>query len=158
MRNKSKKSASDKEQRVVLTMRKKGGQTLKERLAEMKPTEMSPQEKDMICFLIPEMPELPFPTREMEMAYGPNATEYVIPDDKKGEVLQALFPFEECPDLDAKLFDIHERKYFQTKEYRVIRERNRNMLVSPYYPCSGGMVVDWLPDEATDTFVQKVEA
>jgi|GEM_PF-1041539 len=155
-RKKSERSPLD--QRVVLTMRKKTNKSLKEQLAETKPTEMSPQEKDMLCILLPETPALSFPTRELEMAYGPNATEYVIPDEKREEVLKALFPFETCPGLEDTLFDIHERKYFKTKEYRVIRERNRNMLVSPYFPSSGGMVVDWLPDEATDTFVQKIDA
>jgi hypothetical protein len=51
------------------------------------------------------------------------------------------------PALDARRYDLHERKDFTVREYRVIRERNRNFLVSPYYPRSGGMVVDWMQEE-----------
>ncbi len=51
------------------------------------------------------------------------------------------------PALDARRYDLHERRDFTVREYRVIRERNRNFLVSPYYPRSGGMVVDWMQEE-----------
>ena len=152
-----KKSNENEDQRVVLTMRKENSLSMKEILEQTHPQEMSAQEKHVLCVLLPESPELPYPTRELEMAYGPNATEYVIPEERRAEVLRELFPFGECPDIDDTLYDIHERKYFKANEYRVIREYNRNMLVSPYYPISGGMVVDWIPDETVDTFVQKIE-
>ena len=44
------------------------------------------------------------------------------------------------------LYDIHQRDSFVARDYRVIRERNRNMLVSPFFASTGGTVLDWLQD------------
>ena len=106
---------------------------------------MSAPEKDMLCIIQDEDEPLDFPLHPLKMAHGPDALEYEIPDDERENVLQKLYPFTPCPKLTEKRLDIHEQKEFVIQDYRVIRERNRNFLVSPYYPRSGGMVVDWMP-------------
>ena len=109
------------------------------------PEIMSKPEKEMLCIMQPEAKELPYPLRPLKMAYGPDALEYVIPQKEIAEVLKKIYPFVPCPEITEERFDIHEQKSFCIKDFRVIRERNRNFLVSPYFPRSGGMVVDWLP-------------
>ncbi len=95
-------------------------------------------------------PGLPFPTRPLEIR-GDIIEEYVIPDDKKKMVLEEMYPFIPVPSLDEELYDIHEGKKFFVKDYRVVREGNFDLLVSPYYPSSGGTVIDWVsPDFAHD--------
>lgn len=138
----------------VLARKKKGEcPSVKERLQKERPKEMSIPEKEILCMMLPECPELPYPLQDLPMAYGPAAREYVIPDDKRAEVLQAVCPFALCPDLEEEMYDIHEDKCFMVRDFRVIRERGRNMLVSPYYPISGGMIVDWVPKaHAKDNF------
>jgi hypothetical protein len=106
--------------------------------------EMSRSEKGLLCMLMPESEPLDLPTRPLHMSKGPDTMEYVVPEDRREEFLKLLYPFIEVPDIDARLYDIHENKAFTVREYRVIRERNRNFIVSPYYPRSGGMVVDWM--------------
>lgn len=92
----------------------------------------------------PGEPELPYPTRPLVLANG-IVEEYIIPDEKKEEVLEQLYPFTPVPALTAKMLDIHEDKTFRVRDYRVTRENNRNWLVSPYYHLSGGTVIDWFP-------------
>ena len=106
---------------------------------------MSVPEKDMLCLIQKEEEPLEFPLHNLPMAYGPDAQEYEIPPEARESVLEQLYPFKPCPKLTEKRFDIHEQKEFIINDFRVIRERNRNFLVSPFYPHSGGMVVDWLP-------------
>ena len=113
-------------------------------------TPMSIPEKNILSQLVREEPPLKYPLRPMPMAQGPDAQEYVIPEADKEEVLRNLYPFMECPALTDMRFDLHESAFFQVKDYRVIREMGRNFLVSPYYPSSGGMVIDWLEREAAD--------
>jgi hypothetical protein len=36
------------------------------------------------------------------------------------------------------------------RDYRVIWENGQNLLVSPYYPSSGGTVIDWMPPDFED--------
>ena len=97
----------------------------------------------------PEEAKLPFPTRPLRCG-DDVVEEYIIPDDKKQEVLEQLFLFDGCPSLDEQLFDLHEGKLFTVRDYRVTWERGRNWLVSPYYPNSGGTVIDWLPPDAAE--------
>lgn len=124
------------------------GEHLKETLSQ----EMSVPEKDILCAFMPETPELPYPLKELPMAYGKPALAYELPEEKRPEVFREIFPFVKCPGMEELFFDLHEGKFFQAKEFIVIRERGRNMLVSPYYASSGGMVVDWVPEEAVDSF------
>ena len=45
------------------------------------------------------------------------------------------------------MLDIHENKTFVVRDFRVLRWKERNLLVSPFYPQSGGMVVDWVEED-----------
>lgn len=109
--------------------------------------EVSASEKRILCFIVPESPELPYPLRELPMWRGKPAMEYVIPEEAREEVFSEVYPFENRPSLSDELFDIHEEKKFKVKDFKVIRQFGRNLLASPYYAKSGGMVVDWLEDE-----------
>lgn len=91
--------------------------------------------------------QLSFPTQPLEVAGG-TVNEYIIPADKKGEVLKKLYPFTPVPALGAIMLDIHEEKLFKVGEFRVLRGCGMDWLVSPYFPNSGGTVIDWVePDE-----------
>lgn len=152
MKNAKKKAGKT----ILMTTRKKGEAPMDEYLKHSTPKEMSIPEKDVLSILLPESPVLPYPLYELSLAYGEPAQAYRIPEEKLGEVLRELYPFENCPDLDDICFDLHERKFFKIREYLVIRERNRNMLVSPYYASTGGMVVDWMPEDSIDTLIEEV--
>lgn len=93
--------------------------------------------------------KLPYPTRPLKVQ-GATVEEYVIPDDKKAEVLEELYIFEPVPSLDEERFDLHEGKKFRLGDFRVTREDGYNFLVSPYYPSSGGSVIDWMPADFPD--------
>jgi hypothetical protein len=108
------------------------------------PGEMSLPEKDLLCLILNPEPPLPFPLHPLTMARGPEAQEYEIPQEKRLKILRDLYPFFPTPTLDTRIFDLHQQSHFMVREFRVIRERNRNILVSPYYPQSGGTVLDWI--------------
>lgn len=108
--------------------------------------EMSLEEKRIMSVIVNPSPELPYALQELKMAQGPSTFEYVIPDEERAKVFYDLYPFADVPDLDETLFDLHEGKEFIVREYKVIRERNRNWLVSPFYAHSAGMVIDWVKD------------
>lgn len=112
---------------------------------------MSQTEKRILASIIDSGPALPYPLRVLPMRYGPPAQEYVIPDMEREAVLRQLYPFYPCPGLQEIRFDLHEEKNFRVVDYKVIRENGRNFLVSPYYSHSGGMVIDWMEGENSDT-------
>jgi len=114
-------------------------------------TVMSEMEKRVLQAIMPESEPLPYPTRTLVMSVGPDAEEYVIPENDKGLVLRDLYPFSSPPELDDVMLDIHEEKHFRVGDFKVIREDNRNYLVSPYYAKSGGMAIDWISDEKVDS-------
>jgi len=89
---------------------------------------------------------LSFPTK-LARVPGGIVEVYIIPDEKKEEVLKELYPFIPVPSLEDVMEDIHEEKKFKVKEFCVTREENMNMLVSPYYFKSGGTVIDWWPED-----------
>lgn len=93
--------------------------------------------------------KLPFPTRPLKVQ-GDTVEEYIIPDDRKAEVLEKLYMFRPVPSLDEEYFDVHEGKKFLVRDFRVTREGRCNVLVSPYYPNSGGTVIDWIPADEVD--------
>ncbi len=103
----------------------------------------------MVDFTEADDPRLPFPTRPLKV-HGGTVEEYVIPDEKKAEVLKELYLSTPVPSLDEEKFDLHEGKLFTVREFRVTREHGMNFLVSPYYPNSGGSVIDWMPPEFAD--------
>jgi len=88
--------------------------------------------------------KLPYPTRPLEV-HGGTVEEYIIPDEKRAEVLDQLYPFDPVLELDEVCYDLHEGKKFRVSEFRVTWEDGQNCLVSPYYPLSGGSVIDWMP-------------
>jgi len=91
--------------------------------------------------------QLPFPTRLLKVEGG-YADEYIIPENRKAEVLKKLYLFLPVPSLDAIMLDIHEEKLFKVGDFRVLRGNDMDWLVSPYYPSSGGTVIDWVePDD-----------
>jgi len=92
----------------------------------------------------PEEKKLPFPTKALQIG-DDTVEEYLIPDDKKAEVLEQLYIFEDVPSLDEERFDLHEGKKFHVRDYRVTWEHGRNWLLSPYFESSGGSVIDWMP-------------
>lgn len=87
---------------------------------------------------------LPFPTRNVQTRNG-DIEEYIIPENKKAEVLDLLYPFKPVPSLIEERYDIHIEKKFVVKDFCVTRENGMNFLVSPYYFQGGGSVIDWMP-------------
>jgi len=98
---------------------------------------------------IDEEGKLPFPTHPLKIQGG-TVEEYIIPEDKKEEVLQRLYLFDPVPSLDEEMYDLHEGKQFKVRDFRVTWEHGQNWLVSPYYPTSGGSVIDWMPADFED--------
>lgn len=93
--------------------------------------------------------KLPYPTRPLQVQGG-TVEEYIIPEQKKAEVLEMLYMFRPIPSLEDEFYDVHEGKKFLVKDFRVTREGSCNFLVSPYYPISGGSVIDWVPADEAD--------
>lgn len=91
-----------------------------------------------------EPTELPFPTIPHQ-CWGETIEEYVIPDNRRAEVLDLLYPFYPVPGLDETWMDIHENRPFRIRDYKVVKERGHLWLVSPHYFSSGGSVIDWMP-------------
>jgi len=88
--------------------------------------------------------QLQFPARPLKVGGGFRfAVEYVIPEEKKAEVLRLLYPSASVPALDAVMLDLHAKKTFRVREFRVLRGNHADRLVSPYFPASGGTVADW---------------
>ena len=111
------------------------------------PHEMSLQEKAICLALAGRRPKLPYPLKEVECADGTVQRIYQIPDEDKAKVLADLYPFVGAPSIDDTLFDLHERKAFKVRDFLVIRWCEGNLLASPYFPRTGGMLVDWLDTE-----------
>ena len=109
------------------------------------PHEMSLQEKAICLALAGRRPELPYPLKEIECADGTVQRIYEIPDADKAGMLADLYPFDGgAPSIDDTLFDLHERKTFKVRNFLVVRWCEGNLLASPYFQRSGGMMVDWI--------------
>ncbi|MEJ2689797.1 MAG: hypothetical protein P8130_07580 [Deltaproteobacteria bacterium] len=93
--------------------------------------------------------KLPYPTRPLKVKGG-MAEEYIIPENRKAEVLKAFYIFSPVPSMDEERFDSFAGKKFQVGSFRVIWEDGQNYLVSPFYPSSGCTVLDWMPANFTD--------
>ena len=124
--------------------------------------EMSEPEKQMLCIIVKESEPLPYPLKPLKMAYGPDEQVYDIPEEDKSKVFEEVYPFQPCPALDDERFDLHEQKVFKFREAQVIRHNGRNLVVSPFYSHSGGMVVDFMPPECatggSQTCAQAIKA
>ena len=86
---------------------------------------------------------LPYQTRPMYFPNGASVEEFIIPDEDRELVLAQIYPFSPIPKLTDVMYDIHAEKTFMVKDFRVTWEHGMNYLVSPYYPESGGTVIDW---------------
>lgn len=100
----------------------------------------------ILCRSVPQN-KLPFPLREVKSEEFVTEYVYDIPDVKKREVLNQLWPFTNPPSIDDVLFDIHEQNYFKMRDYLVIRFDEYNMIVSPYFLKSGGTIFDFFKSE-----------
>jgi len=90
---------------------------------------------------------LPYPTKPLVFPNGASVEEFIIPDEDKEIVLEQLYPFSPTPKLTDVMYDLHADKTFIVKDFRVTWEHGMNYLVSPYYPESGGTVIDWVDEE-----------
>ena len=102
-------------------------------------------ERQMILTITGPQPELPYPKHVLQMSDGTFTQEYDIPEELREAVFQELYLFDKMPSMDTIMLDIHEDKTFRVKDFRVIREGEGNFIVSPYYPKSGGTLLDWIP-------------
>lgn len=97
---------------------------------------------------LPVEGRLPYPTRPLLFPDGTSVEEFMIPDEDKEIVLSQLYPFSPIPKLTDVIYDLHADKTFVVREFRVTWEHGMNYLVSPYYPESGGTVIDWMDENA----------
>ena len=97
---------------------------------------------------LPIEERLPYPTRPLVFPNGTTVEEFMIPDEDKEIVLAQLYPFSPTPKLTDVVYDLHADKTFVVKDFRVTWEHGMNYLVSPYYPESGGTVIDWMDEDA----------
>lgn len=91
---------------------------------------------------------LPYPTQPMYFPNGTWVEEFIIPEEDKEIVLEQLYPFSPIPKLTDVVYDLHADKTFVVKDFRVTWEHGMNYLVSPYYPESGGTVIDWMDENS----------
>ena len=109
--------------------------------------EMSLQEKAICLAITGRQPELPYPLKDVECADGTVQRVYDIPDADKAKVLADINPLVDGSGIDDVMFDLHERKTFRVRDFLVIRWGEGTLVVSPYFPRSGGMFVDWITPE-----------
>ena len=91
--------------------------------------------------------KLPYQTRPLFFSNGASVDEFIIPDEDRELVLEQLYPFSPVPKLTDVVYDLHADKTFVVKDFRVTWEHGMNYLVSPYYPESGGTVIDWVDED-----------
>ena len=101
------------------------------------------EERQMMLAVTGPQPPLNYPTHLLAMSDGTFTKEYEIPAEEREEVFRQLYLFDTPPSMDTVMTDIHEGKKFKVKRFRVIREDGGNFIVSPYYPISGGTLLDW---------------
>ena len=102
------------------------------------------QERVILMAMNGPQEKLDYPTEMLKMSNGCEVERYLIPDEDKEKVFDALYPFIGRPSLDDTLIDIHTSKTFKVRDYIVTREGDGNFLVSPYYAEAGGTVLDWM--------------
>ena len=101
------------------------------------------EERQMMLAITGPQKPLNYPTHLLSMSDGTFTKEYEIPEEDREEVFQRLYLFDTPPSMDTLMLDIHEGKKFKVRDFRVIREDGGNFIVSPYYPISGGTLLDW---------------
>ncbi len=96
---------------------------------------------------------LPYRTECLNVAHGEKPFVYRdIPEKEKAALLKVLFPFCDNIEMDDTVYDMHQDKEFKFGDAMIIYEpwNGYNYLVSPYYPVSGGMAVDFLSKKDID--------
>lgn len=91
---------------------------------------------------------LPYATKPMYFPNGASVEEFIIPEEDREIVLEQLYPFSPIPKLTDEMYDLHADKTFLVRDFRVTWEHGMNYLVSPYYPESGGTVIDWMDENS----------
>ena len=114
-------------------------------MTRKKVSQLGKYERDMITQIMGLLPKLEFTTHRRRKSDGVMVDVYDIPDDRKAELLDELYPFAPYPSMDDTLFNLHEGRSFKVSDFMVVREDNSNFAVSPYYLHSGGTILDWLP-------------
>ena len=114
-------------------------------MTRKKVSHLGKYERDMITQIMGLLPKLELATYRLRKSDGVMVDVYDIPDDRKAELLDELYPFEPSPSMDDTLFDLHEGRSFKVSDFIVVREDNSNFAVSPYYLHSGGTILDWIP-------------
>ena len=114
-------------------------------MTQKKVSQLGKYERDMITQIMGLLPKMEFATHRRRKSDGVMVDVYDIPDDRKAELLDELYPFAPSPSMDDTLFDLHECRNFQVRDFLVVREDNSNFAVSPYYLHSGGTILDWIP-------------
>jgi len=140
----SKRNREQSKEAVSMTVSLNPLKTDNGRTATSYDEEMSVEEKKILSQLMPEEPCLHYPLKLLPMRTGRPALEYQIPPEERQAVFAQVYPFTDLPSLDEERLDIHADKKFIIRDFKVIRENNRNMLVSPYYGMHGGTVLDWI--------------
>lgn len=109
------------------------------------------QEREMLMQISGTQERLDYPTETLRMSNGCEVERNIIPEEDKGKVLKALYPFCGAPSLDAVMLDLNTQRTFKVRDYIVTREGDGNFLVTPYYAEAGGTVLDWVtPPEDGD--------
>lgn len=107
-------------------------------------------EREMMLKITGPQERLDYPTEILKMSNGCEVEKYIIPDEDRQKVLDALYPFTDKPSLDDERLDLHTNRIFKVRDYIVTREGDGNFLVTPYYAEKGGTVLDWImPNEDT---------
>ena len=114
-------------------------------MTQKKVSQLGKYERDLITQIMGLLPKMEFTTHRRRKSDGVMVNVYDIPDDRKEELLDELYPFAPSPSMDDTLFDLHEGRSFKVSDFIVVREDNSNFAVSPYYLHSGGTILDWIP-------------
>lgn len=104
---------------------------------------LSPKEKAIILEYSGRADPLPFPLKEVATSDGGTTCIYDIPTDQKMAVIEQLYFLEPVPKEDAILLDLHSERRLMLKDAIVVREDGVNFIASPYYPESGGTLLDF---------------
>lgn len=129
----------------------------------MNGNQISQEEKYFLACITPKNSEMDFPQKKIEVDGHDPELEYVIPQEKKAEVLKKLWPFDgKPPAMEDTLQCIHEGKTFKVKDFKVISVRFVHeqlgyrffpMLASPFYRHSGGTILDWASTKEEQTII-----
>ena len=96
--------------------------------------------------------QFPYPLKTVESKAFGTLQVYDIPECDKGKMLKLMYPFCPLPKMNGYYLDIHQDEKFRISDFMIIRDGGKNYLVSPYYPESGGMAVDWVEVRRAEAF------